>query len=110
VSICPPAAGQLARALHAGRFGFAADAEGLARLLAEADLEQALAALDAPVLLLHAEGDETVPVEHSRELAKALRAEGSRLVTVPGGHHRSVQHDGELQALSVRFLNRRLTG
>jgi hypothetical protein len=49
-------------------------------------------------------------VEHSRELAKALRAEGSRLVTVPGGHHRSVQHDGELQALSVRFLNRRLTG
>jgi len=27
-------------------------------------------------------------------------------VEVPGGHHRSVQHDPELQATAVRFLVR----
>ena len=58
------------------------------------------------LLLLHAEGDEVVPVEHSRELHAA--APGSRLVEAPGGHHRSIQHDPEFQALSVRFLARRL--
>jgi alpha-beta hydrolase superfamily lysophospholipase len=57
-----------------------------------------------PVLLLHAEGDEQVPVQHSRELAKHLAAPGSRLITVPGGHHRSIQHDHELQAVSLRFI------
>ena len=61
-----------------------------------------------PVLLLHAEGDEQVPVEHSRELAAALHAPGSRLIVVPGGHHRSIQHDGELQAVSLRFIERAL--
>ena len=34
-------------------------------------------------------------------------APASRLVVVPGGHHRSVQHDPELQALAVRFVARR---
>jgi fermentation-respiration switch protein FrsA (DUF1100 family) len=58
------------------------------------------------VLLLHAEGDEQVPVEHSRELARLTRSPGSRLIAVPGGHHRSVQHDADLQAVSVRFIER----
>jgi pimeloyl-ACP methyl ester carboxylesterase len=47
-----------------------------------------------------------VPVERSRAL-HAL-APGSRLVAVPGGHHRTAQHDPELEALSVRFLRRAL--
>jgi uncharacterized protein len=63
---------------------------------------RAAEALDVPLLLLHAEGDEVVPVEHSRALHVA--AAGSRLVAVPGGHHRSVQHDPELQAVALRFL------
>jgi hypothetical protein len=29
---------------------------------------------------------------------------------VPGGHHRSVQHDRELQAVSLRFIERVLAG
>ncbi len=58
------------------------------------------------MLLLHAEGDEQVPVEHSRELAERLRAPDSRLITVPGGHHRSVQHDPELHAVSLRWIAR----
>jgi uncharacterized protein len=102
VAICPASAAGLARGLRDQRFEFRADAAGLGAVLAEHDELRAAEQLDVPVLLLHAEGDEVVPVEHSRELHVA--AAGSRLVAVPGGHHRSVQHDPELQALSVRFL------
>ena len=56
------------------------------------------------MLLLHAEGDEQVPIELSRELAGELRHPRSRLIEIPGGHHRSIQHDEELQAVSLRFL------
>jgi pimeloyl-ACP methyl ester carboxylesterase len=104
VAICPASAAGLARGLAAGSFGFAADREALTAFLTAHPAGAAAAGLRCPLLLLHAEGDATVPVEHSREL-HAL-APSSRLVTVPGGHHRSVQHDAELQALSVRFLQR----
>jgi uncharacterized protein len=109
VAICPPSAAQLGLGLRArGRFDFAADRPALEAMLEEADLEADAATLGERLLLLHAEGDETVPVEHSRALHAA--APGSRLVVVPGGHHRSVQHDPELLALSVRFIADRLTG
>ena len=64
--------------------------------------------LQIPLLLLHAEGDEQVPVQHSRELAEHMSAPRSRLITLPGGHHRSVQHDDELQAVSLRFIEQAL--
>ncbi len=35
-----------------------------------------------------------------------MRSPRSRLIAVPGGHHRSVQHDPDLQAVSVRFIER----
>jgi uncharacterized protein len=109
VAICPPSADRLASGLRTpGRFAFAADRPALEALLAGADLEADAAALGDRLLLLHAEADETVPVEHSRALHAA--APGSRLVAVPGGHHRSVQHDPELQALSVRFIARKCGG
>ena len=63
-----------------------------------------MSALTIPVLFMHAQGDEQVPVELSRELVTEASAPGSRLIEVPGGHHRSVQHDEELQAVSLRFL------
>jgi len=53
-------------------------------------------------------GDEQVPVEQSRELATSLRSPASRLIALPGGHHRSIQHDAELQAVSVQFIERAL--
>ena len=31
-----------------------------------------------------------------------------RLLLVPGGHHRSLQHDGEMQAESIRWIDRSL--
>jgi uncharacterized protein len=102
VAICPASGAGLARGLRDGRFEFHADAGALGAVLAEHDELRAAERLDVPLLLLHAEGDEVVPVEHSRALHVA--AAGSRLVAVPGGHHRSVQHDPELQALAIRFI------
>ena len=106
VAICPASSAQLAEGLRTpGRFAFAADRATLEPLLAATDLGAAAAALGERLLLLHAEDDESVPVEHSRALHAG--APGSRLEVVPGGDHRSVQHDPELQALSVRFIARR---
>ena len=110
IAICPAGAEGLRRGLTEGRFDFQADAPAVHAFLAAHDERDAIAALDVPVLLLHAEGDEQVPVEHSRELARLTRSPRSRLIAVPGGHHRSVQHDPDLQAASLRFLTRELTG
>ncbi len=108
VAICPASATGLRRGLADGRFSFAADDESLDAFLAAHELEPAVAALEAPLLLLHAEGDEQVPIQHSRELADAVTSPGSRLIAVPGGHHRSIQHDPELQAVSLRFVEQAL--
>jgi pimeloyl-ACP methyl ester carboxylesterase len=75
-------------------------------LLSAADEAAAAAALGERLLLMHAEGDEQVPIGVSRELHAA--APGSRLIAVPGGDHRSIQHDPELTAVAVRFLTRAL--
>ena len=108
VAICPAPPEGLVRGLHAGKFTFAADTDELEALLTAHDLFTAVDALRAPLMIMHAEGDEQVPVEHSRELIASARLLGSRLVAVPGGHHRSVQHDEELQVVSVRFIKRAL--
>jgi uncharacterized protein len=106
VAICPASGEQLARGLGDREFEFRADEEGLRALLLEADERGAAAALGERLLLLHAEADERVPITGSRALHAT--APGSRLVAVPGGDHRSVQHDAELQALAVRFIARAL--
>ena len=108
VAICPASGGGLRRGLESRAFSFRADHEQLAELLATIELASVVQALEVPLLLLHAQGDERVPVQHSRELAALATAPGSRLIEVPGGHHRSVQHDEELQAVSLRFLTRAL--
>ena len=106
VAICPASAAGLGRGLRTGAFEFGADAPALQSFFEQHELGEAVPALEIPILLLHAEGDERVPVEHSRELAERMRSPQSRLITVPGGHHRSVQHDPELQAISLRFIER----
>jgi alpha-beta hydrolase superfamily lysophospholipase len=108
VAICPATAGGMRRGLDAGSFAFSVDRPALETLLDSGELAPAVAALPAPLLLMHAQGDERVPVEHSRELAAAFHVPGSRLIEVPGGHHRSVQHDDELQAVSLRWLQKAL--
>jgi pimeloyl-ACP methyl ester carboxylesterase len=106
VAICPATGEMLARGLQDREFDFRVDQDGLEELLLDADERAAARALGDRLLLLHAEGDERVPVASSRELHAA--APGSRLVSAPGGDHRSVQHDPELQALAVRFIARAL--
>ncbi len=102
VAICPASSGQLARGLRDRRFAFRADEATLGALLEATDLPAAAVSLGDRLLLMHAEGDEDVPVEQSRALHAT--APESRIEVVPGGDHRSVQHDAELQAVSVRFI------
>jgi alpha-beta hydrolase superfamily lysophospholipase len=109
VAICPASAEGLRRGVRDGRLAFRA-APGFDAFLAEHDEQAAAAALPVPVLLLHAEGDEVVPVTRSATIAAAREEAGlpTRFVRVPGGHHRSIQHDDEFQDLSARFLRRAL--
>jgi pimeloyl-ACP methyl ester carboxylesterase len=102
VAICPASGEQLRGGLRERRWSVPVDKGALDRLFASVDLVAAASALGAGLLLQHAEGDETVPVEHSRALHAAAR--GSTLDVAPGGDHRSVQHDAERQARAVAFI------
>jgi alpha-beta hydrolase superfamily lysophospholipase len=107
VAICPAREDMLLRGLRADRFEFRADRSTLEPWLERADLRAAAASL-APrtaLLLLHAEGDEQVPYTSSQELFEAA-GEPKRLLLMPGGHHRSIQHDLELQTEALRFVER----
>jgi pimeloyl-ACP methyl ester carboxylesterase len=109
VAICPASALGLATGIRAERFDFAVDRNAAVAVLKEHDEFDAIRALESagtPVLLLHARGDEVVNVEHSEELHRA--APSSKLIITPGGHHRSIQHDAELQGESVRWIARAL--
>ena len=46
-----------------------------------------------------------MPYTVSQELHEAA-GEPKRLIVFPGGHHRSLQHDLEVQNLTARFLER----
>jgi alpha-beta hydrolase superfamily lysophospholipase len=84
---------------------FPCDAEPTERWLDDLDLYGAAAELgpETALLLLHARGDELVPWTVSEELHAAAH-EPKRLLLLPGGHHRSLQHDEEMQAVSRRFI------
>jgi uncharacterized protein len=109
VSICPASAAGLSVGIRANYFPFESDRDSAVQLLSEHDEFDAIRSLEAagvPTMLLHAEGDEVVPADHTRDLAAA--APSAEVVIVPGGHHRSVAHDPELQAATIRFLLRSL--
>jgi fermentation-respiration switch protein FrsA (DUF1100 family) len=112
VAICPAPEDFLLRSVRAGRLeGFRADRDGLEPWLEGLNLKRAAGSL-APhtaLLLLHARGDEQIPYTVSEELFEAA-GEPKRIMLLPGGHHRSIQHDLELQAESLRFVERALAG
>ena len=103
VAICPAPGRGLAAGLRTGLFDFAAD-PAVGERLEEADELEAVRSLRCPLLLLHAEEDEVVPFGLSERLVEVAPDGLCRFVAVPGGHHRSIQHDAEFQDLSVRFL------
>jgi uncharacterized protein len=102
VAICPASGALLRERLGDQEYAFDADVPALDALIASVDERAAAAALGERLLLMHAEGDETVPVAGSRALHEA--AAGSELVVAPGGDHRSLQHDPGAQERAVRFI------
>jgi len=106
VAICPAPEDGLLRFLRSGqRLEFECDAEACAPWLETLDLYEAAAELgpETALLLMHARGDEQVPYMVSERL-HAVARDPKRLLLLPGGHHRSVQHDLELQAVSRKFI------
>jgi alpha-beta hydrolase superfamily lysophospholipase len=112
VALCPAPGELLARALRSERpeVSFRADVERLEPWLDSVSLVEAAASLGprTALLLMHARGDEQVPYTVSEELYEAA-AEPKRLLLVPGGHHRSLQHDVEMQNEALRFVERALS-
>jgi alpha-beta hydrolase superfamily lysophospholipase len=106
VAICPAPDDGLLRFLRSGQeLDFRCDVEACEPWLASLDIHAAAGSLapETALLLLHARGDEQVPFEVSERIHEAAR-EPKRLLLMPGGHHRSIQHDEELQAISRKFI------
>ncbi|MGZ5309612.1 MAG: alpha/beta hydrolase family protein, partial [Solirubrobacterales bacterium] len=109
IAICPAGEDGLRRALKRGELEMrVGDVDGLRAWLAEHDLRNAVELIGPrPLIFLHAEGDEQIPYTWSQELYE--RAIGPRrLILAPGGHHRSVQHDPELQTTALRWIEKQL--
>jgi fermentation-respiration switch protein FrsA (DUF1100 family) len=111
IAICPAGADHLRRGLLSGRLEMRVDPGAVTALeawLTEHDLRQGVELMGAkPLLLIHASGDEQIPSEWSEELY-ARAAEPRKLILLPGGHHRSAQHDAELHGVALRWLERNL--
>ncbi|HKJ36207.1 MAG TPA: alpha/beta hydrolase [Solirubrobacterales bacterium] len=110
IAICPASAEGLRRGLRSGELEMRADVDALDAWLGEHDLTDAVGGLEGkPLILLHARGDDRVPYTDSEELFAAA-SEPRKLIILPGGTHRSVQHDPELQGVALRWLTRALDG
>ncbi len=111
IAICPAGADHLIRGLRSGSLEMRLDpgAEGsLEAWLAEHDLREAVELMGPkPLLLIHARGDDQIPFDASEELY-ARSPEPRKLILLPGGHHRSAQHDAELHGVALRWLERSL--
>lgn len=110
VALCPAPGDLLARGLRSETLvDFRFDLEPLERWLTSVSLVDAAASLGprTALLLMHARGDESVPYTVSEELFAAA-AEPKRLLLLPGGHHRSLQHDVEMQNEALRFVEKAL--
>jgi pimeloyl-ACP methyl ester carboxylesterase len=106
VAICPAPEDLLLRSLRSGEeLRFRCDVAATEQWLEQRDVYAAAGELGprTALLLMHARGDEQVPWTVSEELHAAAH-EPKRLLILPGGHHRSLQHDLELQAVSRRFI------
>ncbi len=111
IAICPAGAQHLMRGLGSDELEMRidpGDESALSAWLAEHDLRQAVELMGTkPLLLIHARGDDQIPADWSEELY-ARAAEPRKLIVLPGGHHRSAQHDAELHGIALRWLDRTL--
>jgi alpha-beta hydrolase superfamily lysophospholipase len=112
VGICPAPEDLLLRSLRSGQLtDFALDRHAVEPWLESLDLYEAVRGLgpETALLLLHARGDERIPYTVSEELFAAAH-EPKRLLVLPGGHHRSLQHDLEIQSISRRWIEKAVAG
>jgi uncharacterized protein len=111
IAICPAREDHLRRGLNAGTLEFRAGSDARHALdawLAEHDVRSAVEEMGTkPLLLIHARGDEQIPSESSEELYRH-KLDPRKLILLPGGHHRSAQHDPELHGLALRWIERAL--
>jgi uncharacterized protein len=106
VAICPAPEDSLLRMLRSDEpLRFECDVGPTEVWLESLDLYDSAARLgdETALLLLHARGDEQIPWTVSERVHEAAQ-EPKRLLVLPGGHHRSLQHDMELQAVSRRWI------
>ena len=108
IAICPAGERMLLEGIRTGDYEMRLDESALVPWLEEHDLRDAVRLMGGkPLILMHARGDDDVPAGYSEELYERAR-EPRKLVVVPGGHHRSVQHDSELQSVALRWMERAL--
>jgi len=106
VAICPAPDELLLRGLRSAEpLRFRCDVPATSEWLQTLDVYAAVGDFGprTGLLLMHARGDEQIPWTVSEDLHAAAH-EPKRLLVLPGGHHRSLQHDLELQAVSRRFI------
>jgi len=111
-ALCPAPEDILLRGIRSGDLSdFACDRAATEPWLESLDSYQAVGRLGerTALMLLHARGDEQVPYTVSEQLHAAAH-EPKRLLIFPGGHHRSLQHDLEVQTLTLRFIERAAAG
>jgi alpha-beta hydrolase superfamily lysophospholipase len=109
IAICPASQKHLASGLRRGRFEMrVGDPVAMEAWLLASDIGDATELIaPRPLILMHAEGDTQIPSDHSEELYERA-GDPRKLIIAPGGAHTTVQHDPELQATALRWLERRL--
>jgi uncharacterized protein len=109
IAICPASPAHLSRGVRRGELEMrVSDPLTMEAWLAAQDLGDAVERIAGrPLILMHAEGDLQIPFDHSEELFERAR-DPRKLVVVPGGTHRTVQHDPELQGIGLLWLERQL--
>jgi uncharacterized protein len=111
IAICPAGADHLRRGLRVGALEMRIEPAAVSAMdawLTEHDLRQAVELMGSkPLLLIHARGDDQIPSDTSEQLYAHAR-EPRKLILMPGGHHRSAQHDAELHGVALRWLERSL--
>ena len=107
VAICPASADGLSRGLRGGELDFPADIPSLEAFLAEHPLDAAVERLADCRCCSCTPRATSVSRSRTRASWRGVAPDPrSELVVVPGGHHRSVQHDAELQGHALRWLRR----
>jgi uncharacterized protein len=108
IALCPASERHLLDGIRRGKFEMRIDRDAFEPWLEEHDLRDAVALMEVkPLLLMHARGDEQIPHTWSEELREHA-SEPVEAIVVPGGHHRSLQHDSEMQEVALRWMEKRL--